>query len=245
MLRGKTLAIYFIFLYNLDMKKAVVLLSGGLDSATTLAFVKSKGYNPYALSIFYGQRNQVELFAAKRVAAFLKVEEHKLLDLDLRLFGGSSLTDKTKVLAHEDNGSEIPNTYVPARNTIMLSLALAYAEVLESNYIFFGANIHDYSGYPDCRPEYIKAFEAMANLSTKRSVMGEKIHIEAPLINMSKAEIIKTGMDLGLDYSITHSCYSPIDNLACGVCSACFYRKKGFIEANVADPTIYSSLHKF
>lgn len=221
------------------MKKAVVLLSGGLDSATTLAYVKDKGFTPYALSIFYGQRNQIELFAAKRVAAFLKVSEHKLIELDLRAFGGSSLTDKVNVNPHDHNLKEIPNTYVPARNTIMLSMALAYAEVLACDYIFFGANIHDYSGYPDCRPEYIKAFETMANLSTKRGVLGEKIFIEAPLINMSKAEIIKTGIALGLDYSITHSCYSPIENLACKVCSACFYRHKGFLEAKIPDPTIY------
>lgn len=222
------------------MKKAILLLSGGLDSSTTLAIAKNQGFKVYALSVFYGQRNQVELLAAKRVAAFFDVHEHKLIDLDLRIFGSSSLTDNLKVNAHEQqDNSLIPNTYVPARNTIMLSLALAYAEVIKASHIFFGANIHDYSGYPDCRPEYIKAFEQMANLATKESLLGNKISIEAPLVNLSKAEIIKIGISLGVDYSITHSCYDPKEGIACGVCSACFYRHKGFIDAEIADPTIY------
>lgn len=221
------------------MKKAVLLLSGGLDSSTTLAIAKSEGFLVYALSVFYGQRNEIELTAAKRVAASLSVTEHKVLNLDLRLFGGSSLTDQLDVKVHDEQQTSIPNTYVPARNTIMLSLALAYAEVIKAQTIFFGANIHDYSGYPDCRPDYIKAFENMANLATKESVLGNKISIKAPLVNLSKAEIIKIGTSLGIDYSITHSCYDPKENVACGVCSACFYRHKGFLDAKIADPTIY------
>ena len=225
------------------MKKAILLLSGGLDSSTTLAIAKDKGFEVYALSVFYGQRNQVELLAAQRVAAFFNVAQHKIINLDLRTFGSSSLTDNLTVNAHEQQDhSVIPNTYVPARNTIMLSLALAYCEVNKASHIFFGANIHDYSGYPDCRPEYIKAFEQMANLATKESSLGNKISIIAPLVNLTKAEIIKTGLSLGVDYSITHSCYDPKDGLACGHCSACFYRHKGFIDANVADPTIYSTI---
>ncbi len=221
------------------MKKAVLLLSGGLDSSTTLAIAKSEGFLVYALSVFYGQRNEVELIAAKRVAASLGAAEHKILNLDLRLFGGSSLTDQLDVKVHNEQETSIPNTYVPARNTIMLSLALAYAEVTKAQTIFFGANIHDYSGYPDCRPDYINAFEKMANLATKESVLGNKISIRAPLVNLSKAQIIQIGTNLGVDYSLTHSCYDPKESLACGVCSACFYRHKGFIDAQLPDPTIY------
>jgi len=221
------------------MKKAVLLLSGGLDSSTTLAIAKSEGFLVYALSVFYGQRNEIELIAAKRVAASLGAAEHKILNLDLRLFGGSSLTDQLDVKVHNEQETSIPNTYVPARNTIMLSLALAYAEVTKAQAIFFGANIHDYSGYPDCRPDYINAFEKMANLATKESVLGNKISIRAPLVNLSKAQIIQIGTNLGVDYSLTHTCYDPKERLACGVCSACFYRHKGFMDAQLADPTIY------
>lgn len=221
------------------MKPAVVLLSGGLDSTTVLAMVKDMGFSPKVLTILYGQRNQVELLAAKRVAKYFSIEDHKILNLDLRLFGGSSLTDDLEVKNHEQVPEGIPNTYVPARNTILLSLALAYAEVSLADDIFFGANIHDYSGYPDCRPDYIKAFQEMANLATKRATEGQGIKIHAPLVNMSKASIIKTGLSLGVDYSITHSCYDPKEDLACGQCSACFYRKKGFSDIGISDPTRY------
>lgn len=222
------------------MNQAVILLSGGLDSTTTLAIAKDAGFCVHALTVLYGQRNRVELLAAKRVVEHLGVASHKIIELDLRLFGGSSLTDDMEVMAHHETTlNQIPNTYVPARNTIMLSLALAYAEVVGANDIFFGANIHDYSGYPDCRPEYIAAFEAMANLATKASVLGQKVTIHAPLVNLSKADIIKKGLSLGVSYELTHSCYAPLDGVACGQCSACFYRKKGFLDAGVADPTRY------
>lgn len=222
------------------MKSAVVLLSGGLDSSTTLAIAKDRGFSVYALTILYGQRNHVEHGAAVRVAKFFEVAQHKTIALDLRVFGGSSLTDEHAVPHHyEQRHHEIPSTYVPARNTIFLSLALAYAEVVGANDIFFGANIHDYSGYPDCRPEYIAAFNAMANLATKSSTQGHAMTIHAPLVNMSKADIIKQGHSLGVDYALTHSCYDPHNDLACGVCSACFYRHKGFVEAGIKDPTRY------
>lgn len=223
------------------MKPAVVLLSGGLDSTTVLAIAKEMGFLPKALTILYGQRNQVELFAAQRVVKHFDVADHKILELDLRLFGGSSLTDEMAVSSHEKNLEPIPTTYVPARNTIMLSLAMAYAEVSGADDIFFGANVHDYSGYPDCRPAYIESFENMANLATKRSTLGHKMSIHAPLVNLSKASIIEKGLSLGVDYSITHSCYDPKEDLACGECSACFYRKKGFDDAKVLDPTRYAS----
>lgn len=225
------------------MKNAVILLSGGLDSTTTLAIARGLGFDVKALTIFYGQRNQVELKAAERVVKHFGVSKHQILDLDLRAFGGSSLTDSIAVTSHEETDqTTIPQTYVPARNTIMLSLALAYAEVNGAYDIFFGANIHDYSGYPDCRPTYIKAFENMANLATKSAHEGHKITIHAPLVNLSKAEIIKRGTELGVDYAMTHSCYDPVGDLACGQCSACFYRAKGFSEAQVADPTNYAHI---
>ncbi|USN51851.1 MAG: 7-cyano-7-deazaguanine synthase QueC [Myxococcales bacterium] len=225
------------------MKNAVVLLSGGLDSSTTLAIAQAQGFNVKALTIFYGQRNQVELDAARRVVKHFAVDKHQVLDLDLRAFGGSSLTDSIEVLAHSEISSEaIPQTYVPARNTIMLSLALAYAEVNQAFDIFFGANIHDYSGYPDCRPHYVEAFEKMANLATKSACEGgNKITIHTPLINLTKAQIIKRGIELGVDYSITHSCYDPVGDRACGRCSACFYRTKGFKDADILDPTPYAA----
>lgn len=222
------------------MKAAVVLLSGGLDSTTTLAIAKDLGFSVHALTVLYGQRNRIELLAAKRVVEQLNAEEHKIIELDLRLFGGSSLTADISVKAHEEHReNEIPDTYVPARNTILLSLALAYAEVSGADDIFFGANIHDYAGYPDCRPAYVAAFESMANLAVKSSVLGHKIKIHAPLVNMSKADIIKKGLSLGVRYELTHSCYAPFDDLACGQCSSCFYRKKGFLDAKVTDPTRY------
>ncbi len=223
------------------MRPAVILLSGGLDSTTTLAIAKDRGFDPYPLSILYGQRNRVELLSAKKVAEYFGVKEHKIIELDLRLIGGSSLTDNIDVMAHEDQANDaVPNTYVPARNTIMLSLALAYAEVKSAFDIFFGANVHDYSGYPDCRPAYVEAFENMANLAIKSASAESRMRIHAPLVNMTKSEIIQNGLSLGVDYSITHSCYDPISDRACGKCSACFYRKKGFNDAAVADPTRYA-----
>jgi 7-cyano-7-deazaguanine synthase len=225
------------------VKKAVILLSGGLDSTTTLAIARDLGFELYALTIFYGQRNYVELNASKRVADFFKISEHKILELDLRLMGGSALTDNIAVPTHEQisNNTNIPATYVPARNTIMLSLALGYAEVSGADDIFFGANVHDFSGYPDCRPSYISAFEAMANLATKSATQeNRRLQIHAPLVNLSKAQIIRRGIALGVPYELTHSCYAPLAELACGSCSACFYRKKGFFEANITDPTSYA-----
>lgn len=228
------------------MKKAVILLSGGLDSTTTLAIARDMGFEPLVLTIFYGQRNHVELLASKRVVEYFQVKEQKIIDLDLRIMGGSALTDQINVPSHDQSKAmQIPSTYVPARNTIMLSLALSYAEVKDADDIFFGANVHDYSGYPDCRPAYIAAFEAMANLATKRASQGNPLHVHAPLVNLSKAQIIKRGLELGVDYAITHSCYDPREALACGSCSACFYRRKGFEEAGVLDPTHYaqSAMH--
>jgi len=222
------------------MKSAVLLLSGGLDSTTTLAIAKDMGFCVNALTIVYGQRNGVELMSAKKVVEHLGVQEHKILELNLRMFGGSALTDDIAVRSHENNDpQEIPNTYVPARNTIMLSLALAYAEVSGADDIFFGANVHDYSGYPDCRPEYIDAFEKMANLAVKSATLGHSIRIHAPLVNLTKAQIIARGMRLGVRYELTHSCYNPEGLLACGACSACFYRRKGFLDAGISDPTKY------
>jgi 7-cyano-7-deazaguanine synthase len=223
------------------MNPAIVLLSGGLDSTTALAIAKEMGFIPLALTCLYGQKNQVELLSAKKVVEDLKVIEHKIINLDLRVFGGSSLTDESLVKKHEDQKKDcIPDTYVPARNTIMLSLALAFAEVRNAYDIFFGANIHDYSGYPDCRPAYIKAFQEMANLATKNAELGHTVKIHAPLVDLSKAEIIKTGVRLGIKYEHTHSCYDPIGELACGKCSACYYRKKGFKDARIDDPTRYA-----
>lgn len=222
------------------MKPAIILLSGGLDSTTTLAYAKSRGFDPLALTILYGQRNKVELHAAKRVVDNFGVREHKIIELDLTLFGGSSLTSTMEVLPHDQQArGEIPNTYVPARNTIMLSLALAYAEVSAAFDIFFGANVHDYSGYPDCRPAYVESFERMANLAIKSTSDHSPMRIHAPLVNLSKAQIITMGLALGVDYRMTHSCYDPVDDGACGECSACFYRKKGFLDAGVDDPTKY------
>lgn len=228
-----------------DAKKAVVLLSGGLDSATTLAIARAEGFQPYALSFRYGQRHAAELDAAKRVAAALGAVEHVIVGIDLRQFGGSALTaeiDVPKDRPAEAIGDGIPITYVPARNTIFLSYALAWAEVLGARYIFIGANVLDYSGYPDCRPQYIEAFEHMANLATKAGIEGQRLSISAPLIALTKAEIIKRGTGLGVDYALTVSCYDPApDGAACGRCDSCQLRRKGFAEAGVPDPTRYQT----
>ncbi len=227
------------------IKKAVVLSSGGIDSTTAMAMAKHEGFEIYSLSFFYGQRHAVELEAAQKVADALGVAEHLVINFDLTKIGGSSLTDDMDVPKARDERTmtrEIPVTYVPARNTIFLSFALAWAEVLESSNIFIGVNAIDYSGYPDCRPEYIDAFERMANLATKSGVEGmTKINIRTPVIRLTKAQIIKKGMELGIDYSVTHSCYDPSpQGLACGRCDSCSLRKKGFKEAGVDDPTRYA-----
>jgi len=227
------------------VKKAVVLSSGGLDSTTAMAIAKFEGFEIYSLSFSYGQRHVVELEAAQKVANALGVTEHLVINMDLNKIGGSSLTDDIDVPKKRDEQAmtrEIPVTYVPARNTIFLSFALAWAEVLESSDIFIGVNAVDYSGYPDCRPEYIDAFEGMANLATKAGVEGiTKIRIRTPLIHFTKVQIIQKGMELGVDYALTHSCYDPSpQGLACGECDSCFLRKKGFQEAGVKDPTKYT-----
>ena len=223
------------------MKKAIVLTSGGLDSTTVIAIAKSQGFKLYALTFDYGQRHKYELVSAKKVAKYFGVIEHRVIKIDLRSFGGSALTDDIEVPKNRDIKSrDIPVTYVPARNTIFLSYALAWAEVLKAHDIFIGVSAIDYSGYPDCRPEYIRAYQKMANLATRESVEGRPIKIHTPLINVSKAEIIKKGIELGVDYSITHSCYSPTRNgSSCGRCDSCILRKKGFKEAGVKDPTKY------
>jgi 7-cyano-7-deazaguanine synthase len=222
------------------MKPAVILLSGGLDSATVLAIAREAGYACHALSLDYGQRHTAELAAAARVAKRLGAVEHRVIKLGLGDFGGSALTDAA--IAVPENPTEgIPVTYVPARNTVMLALALAWAEVLEARDIFIGVNAVDYSGYPDCRPEFIAAFEHMANLATRAGVEGAKLHIHAPLQHLSKAQIIQRGMLLGVDYAQTVSCYqADADGRACGVCDACRLRRQGFEQAWVADPTIYT-----
>lgn len=226
------------------VKKAVVLLSGGIDSTTAMAIAKHEGFEIYSLSFSYGQRHAFELKAAQKVADAIGVAEHLVINVDIEQIGGSSLTDDIDVPKDRDEISmsrEIPVTYVPARNTIFLSYALAWAEVLESSDIFIGVNAIDYSGYPDCRPEYTEAFERMANLATKAGVEGiTKIRIRTPLIHLTKAQIIKKGVELGIDYSLTHSCYDPgPQGLACGRCDSCFLRKKGFKEAGIPDPTRY------
>ena len=221
------------------MKKAIVLSSGGIDSTTSMAIAKSRNYELYSLTFNYGQRHKIEIESAKKVADFFCVKEHKIIVIDLEQIGGSALTDNIDVPTG-NHSDEIPVTYVPARNTIFLSIALAWAEVIGSNDIFIGANIVDYSGYPDCRPEYLEAFETLANLGTKAGIQGKRINIHAPLIKMSKAEIIKKGSELGIDYSITWSCYNPrIGNKACGKCDSCKFRLKGFREAGYKDPVKY------
>lgn len=226
-------------------KPAVVLLSGGIDSSTTLAVAIEQGYDVVALSFDYGQRHRLELEAAKQVAQSLQVKRHILFPLNLAVFGGSALTANIGVPKHRSAtqiGRNIPITYVPARNTIFLSVGLALAEVIGAGMIFIGANAVDYSGYPDCRPEFIKAFEAMANLATRSGVEGRKITISAPLIDKHKSDIIKLGTRLGLDYALTLSCYDPDDDgLACGACDSCLLRRKGFVEAGILDPTRYAA----
>ena len=224
------------------MKRAVVLLSGGLDSATTLAICGRDGFEPHGLSFDYGQRHRLELEAARRVAASLGVREHRIATIDLRIFGGSALTADIAVPKGSGlNAGDIPITYVPARNTIFLSYALAWCEVLGAADIFIGANAIDYSGYPDCRPEFISAFEQLARVATKAGVEGTQFQIHAPLISMSKADIIRKGAELGVDFSITHSCYDPsVDGLACGKCDSCRLRLAGFREAGLADPIAYA-----
>jgi 7-cyano-7-deazaguanine synthase len=219
--------------------KAVILLSGGLDSATALAIAKDQGYECYALSFNYGQRHAAELDAAAKVASAFSIAEHKTIDLDLTQIGGSALTDNA-IDVPESPTNGIPITYVPARNTIFLSYALAWAEVLDINNIFIGVNAVDYSGYPDCRPEYIQAFERMANIATKSGIEGTKLMIHTPLIDLSKSEIIQQGSRLKVDYALTVSCYQvDKDGGACGVCDSCRFRKEGFENAGISDPTYY------
>lgn len=220
-------------------KKAVVLVSGGLDSATTLAIAKRDGFLCYGLSIDYGQRHVCELESAKRVAQHVGVVEHKIIHLDLSQIGGSALTDKSIAVPNEPT-TGIPVTYVPARNTIFLAITLGWAEVLGAQDLFIGVNAVDYSGYPDCRPQFIQAFETMANLATKKGVEGERFIIHTPLIQLSKAQIIKTGSQLGVDYGMTVSCYDPDDKgYACGQCDSCRIRAQGFKDAGITDPTHY------
>lgn len=228
----------------MSAKKAVVLLSGGLDSSTCVAIAKDQGFEVYGLSFSYGQRDNHELNAARKVAKSMNINRHEIIDIDLRAFGGSALTDDIDVpkgRSEEEIDDEIPVTYVPARNTIFLSFALAFAETIESNDIFIGVNALDYSGYPDCRPEYIASFQKMARLATKIGVEGDDgVRINTPLIDMTKAEIIKTGLSLGVDYSMTTSCYDPAqDGSACGECDSCLLRLKGFKEASGIDPIRY------
>ncbi len=226
-----------------EKPKAVVLLSGGLDSATTLAVARDLGFELYALSFRYGQRHEIELESATKVARHLQAARHLIMDIDLRPFGGSALTGDIPVPKDRtvDPAGEIPVTYVPARNTIFLSLALAWAEVLGAADIFIGANAVDYSGYPDCRPEYLEAFERLADLATKAGVAGlQKMRIHAPLLNMTKGEIIRRGIELGVDYSLTRSCYDPgAGGEPCGRCDACLLRLRGFREAGIRDPISY------
>lgn len=229
------------------MKKAVILLSGGLDSTTTLAIAQNSGFKLFGLTFRYGQRHKYEITAAQKIAQAYNLADHKITEIDLRTFGGSALTDDLDVPKDRNNGTMnefIPITYVPARNTIFLSFALAWAEVLGANDIFLGVNSMDYSGYPDCRPEYIQSFANMANLATKAGVEGKQsIKIQTPLINMTKKEIIKKGLKLGVDYSFTHSCYDPEnDGISCGRCDACQIRLRGFQEAGIPDPIKYCEL---
>jgi 7-cyano-7-deazaguanine synthase len=224
------------------MKPAVILLSGGLDSATTLAIARNSGFDACCLSIDYGQRHGAELAAAARVAAALGAQQHRTIHLDMNQFGGSALTDPAIAVPTGGLAPGIPVTYVPARNTIMLSLALAWAEVLDSQDIFIGVNAVDYSGYPDCRPEFIRAFETLANLATKSAVAGRRLTIHAPLIELTKAAIIERGSALGVDYGLTVSCYqADAIGHACGLCDACRLRRAGFATAGIIDPTRYAT----
>ena len=228
-----------------NSKRAVVLLSGGLDSTTMLAIAKAQGFELYTLTFCYAQKHAIEAEIAEKIARNFGVIDHKVLDIDPAIFGNSALTGHGNVPKHrspEEMSHGIPTTYVPARNTIFLSYALAFAEVIKAQNIFIGVNAIDYSGYPDCRPEYISAFEKMARLATKSGVEGFPLKISTPLINLSKAEIINKGIQLGVDYATTHSCYDPsLDGLACGACDSCLLRKHGFAEAEIPDPTRYFS----
>jgi len=226
------------------MKKAVALASGGLDSSIAMALARNQGFEIYALSFDYGQRHRCELEAARRVVKSLGIQHHIVAAIDLRAFGGSSLTSEMEVPKSRDIeniSAEIPATYVPARNTIFLSFALGWCEVLQAQDIFIGVNAVDYSGYPDCRPEFLKAFERLANLATKAGVEGAaRYEIHAPLLHMSKAQIIQAGIEAGVDFSLTHSCYDPSpEGLACGACDSCILRRRGFEQAGIADPTRY------
>ena len=222
-------------------QKAVILVSGGLDSSTVLAMAKQQGFDCYTLSFDYGQRHRSELFAAAKVSEAMQVEAHKVVSLDLGTIGGSALTD-TNIDVPEYETTGIPVTYVPARNTVFLSIALGWAEVLGANDIFVGVNAVDYSGYPDCRPDYINAFEQMANLATKAGVEGNKLTVHAPLIDMTKGQIIQAGLQIGVDYAVTVSCYqADEEGAACGVCDSCRLRKQGFIDAGLKDPTRYKN----
>lgn len=224
------------------MRRAVVLLSGGLDSATILAMAQRQEFTCYAMSLDYGQRNQAELEAAKKIAHLLGSQEHQIIKLDLAAFGGSALTNSLIELPISSEAAGIPHTYVPARNTIMLSLALAWAETLDCQDIFIGVNAVDYSGYPDCRPEYILAYERMANLATKAAIGGRKVTIHAPLIHLPKREIIQLGIDLGIDYRLTISCYQADEmGQACGICDSCRIRHNGFVAAGKVDQTRYQT----
>ncbi|MCZ6831979.1 MAG: 7-cyano-7-deazaguanine synthase QueC [Gammaproteobacteria bacterium] len=220
--------------------KAVILVSGGLDSTTVLAMAQAQGYACYSLSFDYGQRHRSELLAAERVSSAMAVVEHKLVQLNLDSIGGSALTDTT-IDVPEEETEGIPITYVPARNTVFLSIALGWAEVLGANHIFIGVNAMDYSGYPDCRPEFIAAYETMANLATRAGVEGERMSIQTPLMDLGKGDIIQRGLALGVDYSLTVSCYqASAEGLACGRCDSCRLRRQGFVDAGVDDPTRYS-----
>lgn len=226
-----------------EHRKAVVLLSGGLDSATSLAVAKAEGFEAFALSFRYGQRHSLELQAAERVAAHLGVARHIVADIDLTVFGGSALTGAEIAVPHHDHVDQldegIPVTYVPARNAIFLAFALAWAETVNASDIFIGVNALDYSGYPDCRPQFIEAFERMADLATKAGVDGrQRLRIRTPLIELTKAQIIARGLALGVDYSLTHSCYDPVRGGACGSCDSCLLRRKGFAELGLPDPAI-------
>ncbi len=224
-------------------KKAVVLVSGGLDSSTVLAMARAQGFDCYTLAFDYGQRHRAELVAAERVSQALAAAEHKVIKLDLSAIGGSALTDTAIAVPDHGDSEGIPVTYVPARNTVFLSIALGWAEVLGASDIFIGVNAVDYSGYPDCRPDYIAAFETMANLATKAGVEGRGLRIQTPLIDLSKAEIIQRGSELGVDYALTVSCYQASDDgEACGRCDSCYLRREGFAAADVADPTRYHSV---
>jgi 7-cyano-7-deazaguanine synthase len=230
-----------------EARAAVVLLSGGLDSATTAAIARANGFQLFALSVDYGQRHRFELDAARRVAESLGIDQHVVASVGLDQFGGSALTDEIEVpldRSDDEIAHGIPITYVPARNTVFLSLALGYAEVVGAADLFLGVNAIDYSGYPDCRPEFIAAFESLANLATKAGVEGTRFHIHTPLIHMTKAEIIRRGTELGVDYALTHSCYAPnAAGTACGRCDACQLRLKGFAEAGLADPIDYQQVN--